>query len=421
MKEDLLPLEHLQGEQLTDQLDGESSDSIRRLPSRLLRDQLTLEGTYTLHSETAKRNGGDYDFDWVCVIDGDRFPRFVDQPVPYGARTRGHEDQGGEEPGLHGFPSSSWPSSRAAIRLVSITDLMSSCVAAGRHDLLYELVIRTATGDRLAEAQHSCGPEEAARDPPARSVPAPWLALKEAKAINDQELPLSLEVLPTDRIGRLYNILRKHIEELMEKPFPIEQFRGLITGNQVTDRMFEEARLINSVYAAGHGTIQENCSPRRRRHMSRRLDAWRQPGSQATGSRSPREQRAFAKANARYRRAQEKAREQSCSLQSIVRSWGDGKQEDRVSWCQALHTVVSEGKGMGSILFHAFPQEVVDSIAVRTDGIRTQVQCPVQRVRVVVENDCLYSVRRRQEGISASPGRRNEPDRKGSLRARQAA
>ena len=80
--------------------------------------------------------------------------------------------------------------------------------------------------------------------------------MKEAKAINAQELPLSLEILPTDRIGRLYNILRKHIEELMEKPFPIEQFRGLITGNTVSKPMFEEARLINTVYAAGHGMIQ---------------------------------------------------------------------------------------------------------------------------------------------------------------------
>jgi hypothetical protein len=48
---------------------------------------------------------------------------------------------------------------------------------------------------------------------------------------------------------------------------------------------------------------------------------------------------------------------------------------------------------MGSILFHAFPQEVVDSIAVRTHGIRTQVQGWDSRVRVMVENDSLYTVR----------------------------
>ena len=104
-------------------------------------------------------------------------------------------------------------------------------------------------------------------------------------------------------------------------------------------------------------------------------------------------QREFSKAKARHRRAQEHAREQAASLQSIIRSWGDGKQEDRVGWCQALHTVVSRGKGMGSILFHAFPQEVIDSIAARTGGIRTQVLCPAEKVHVVVESDCLYSIR----------------------------
>ena len=34
--------------------------------------QLRLEATLTIHSETAKRNGGDYDFDWVCVVEGDK-------------------------------------------------------------------------------------------------------------------------------------------------------------------------------------------------------------------------------------------------------------------------------------------------------------------------------------------------------------
>jgi len=43
----------------------------------LVTQQLRLEGTYVLHSETAKKNGGDFDFDWVCVVEEDRFPRFV--------------------------------------------------------------------------------------------------------------------------------------------------------------------------------------------------------------------------------------------------------------------------------------------------------------------------------------------------------
>jgi hypothetical protein len=272
-----------------------------------------------------------------------------------------------------------------------ITDLMSSCVAAGRTDFLYELVGELQL--EIDSLKHNTNADRSKlRTIRQQVAPAPWLALKEAKSITAQELPLSLDVLPTDRIGRLYNILRKHIEELMEKPFPIEQFRGLITGNPVTGAMFEETRLINTVYAAGHGMIQGKLTQEKNAHeqaTARVVEARRSGERQRIAS----EQRAFAKAKARYRRAQEQAREQSASLQSIIRSWGDGKREDRAGWCQALHTIVSRGKGMGSILFHAFPQEVVDSIATRTGGIRTQVQGSNQKVRVLVESDCLYSVR----------------------------
>jgi hypothetical protein len=59
----------------------------------------------------------------------------------------------------------------------------------------------------------------------------------------------------------------------------------------------------------------------------------------------------------------------------------------------SLHTIASRGKGMGSILFHAFPQEVVDSIAARTNGLRTQVESRQEKVIVAVEGDCLFTVR----------------------------
>jgi len=44
---------------------------------------LELEGTFTMHSKTASKNGGDYDFDFVCVVEGDRFPRFVEHRFNY--------------------------------------------------------------------------------------------------------------------------------------------------------------------------------------------------------------------------------------------------------------------------------------------------------------------------------------------------
>ena len=389
MKEDLLPLVHLQGEKLTGHL-IEKHGLEPDVAAQVVRDQLTLEGTYTLHSETARRNGGDYDFDWVCVIDGDRFPRFVESRF-----SMEHEHEITKTKAIKA--KSPWFSLEFVAlksrgnQIGAITDLMSSCVAAGRYDLLYELVGELQL--EIDSLKHNTNADRRKLQLIRQQVyPAPWLALKEARSISAQDLPLSLDVLPTDRIGRLYNILRKHIEELMEKPFPIEQFRGLITGNPVTGQMFEEARLVNTVYAAGHGMIQGKLSQEMKAHdeATRRVAEARQSGDR---QRIASEQRGFAKAKARYRRAQEQAREQSASLQSIIRCWGDGKQEDRVGWCQALHTIVSRGKGMGSIVFHAFPQELVESIATRTGGIRSQVQGSNQGVRVVVEGENLYSVR----------------------------
>jgi len=40
----------------------------------LVEKQIRLEGTFTLHSETAAKNGGDFDYDLVAVVEGDRSP-----------------------------------------------------------------------------------------------------------------------------------------------------------------------------------------------------------------------------------------------------------------------------------------------------------------------------------------------------------
>jgi len=393
MKEDLLPLMHLQGEELASHL-SEEHGLAPEVAAYVVQEQLTLEGTYTLHSKTAKRNGGDYDFDWVCVIDADRFPRFVE------SRFRMEHEHEVTKTKAERARSPWFSLEFVALksrgnRIGVITDLMSSCVAGARLDLLYELVGELQL--EIDSLKHNTGADRRKLRAVREQVnQAPWLALKEARAINNKELPIQLEVLPTDRIGRLYNILRKHIEELLEKPLPVEQFRGLIAGNNVTEEIFAEARLINTVYAAGHGMVQGL--------LNQESKAYEQAKAQlakATESRDrewiAKERKAFARATARFRRAQDKAREQSATLQSIVRSWGDGKEADRAAWCQALHTIVSRGKGMGSILFHAFPQEVVDAIAARTNGMRTQVQCRQEKVRVVVEGDCLFTVRRNSE------------------------
>jgi len=81
MFDDLLPFESLSNSEiethLRQSLCRQNCAMSKPELEGLIARQLRLEGTYILHSDTAKKNGGDYDFDWICVIEADRFPRFV--------------------------------------------------------------------------------------------------------------------------------------------------------------------------------------------------------------------------------------------------------------------------------------------------------------------------------------------------------
>jgi hypothetical protein len=83
--------------------------------------------------------------------------------------------------------------------------------------------------------------------------------------------------------------------------------------------------------------------------------------------------KAIAKARAEVKVTEEKHKDQSSNLIGIVAAWGKGKTENRKQWAQAVHTIVCGGRGTGSILFHVFPQEAIDAIAGRTNGIRVSV------------------------------------------------
>ena len=83
MFEDLLPYTRVSTEeavalvtQVIEEQNGCSMDSAAVVD--LVEKQIRLEGTFTLHSETAAKNGGDFDYDLVAVVEGDRFPRFVE-------------------------------------------------------------------------------------------------------------------------------------------------------------------------------------------------------------------------------------------------------------------------------------------------------------------------------------------------------
>lgn len=82
------------------------------------------------------------------------------------------------------------------------------------------------------------------------------------------------------------------------------------------------------------------------------------------------------KAYAAHHHGEERARQEMKAIISYVRVWAAGKTENRMGWCQALNRVVAGGQGSGSILFHAFPQELIEKLAEQTGGKAVRIALP---------------------------------------------
>jgi hypothetical protein len=380
MQEDLLPTRHLTDAALipalkralgTDNIDeAEIVDIIGR--------QLRMEGTYILHSKTASRNGGDFDFDTICVMSSDRFPKFVEGRIAYGERFQ-------QEKTKHQKAKSPWwnacPVAMKARgnKIGAITDLKTSCLAAGRPDLAYRLVEQLQNA--LDSLKHRVEIDESVISEIRKEVaPAPWLRFKRERRVSD--LPAHLEVANTDKVGRLYNVLRKEIGFLpdetgngFEEKAAIEDFRGLFSGETVTREMFEECQLVNSIYGDIASQIVQ-----REEEVKRQLKEAQVQWEVARQGENKEVRRAAILARNKAQGAlwehEQDARDQFSSLHLFVHYWAQGKQENRRAWAQAMSAVVTSGKGSGALLFQAFPQEVVDAFADVTGGERIRVRFP---------------------------------------------
>src|SRR5580692_6608985 len=255
MVDDLLPFGNLSDEEIAAQLNNDLCRRNCTLTDSEVRElvqcQLRLEGTYVLHSETAKKNGGDFDFDWVCVVEEDRFPRFVKDRF-----SRGLGQQQGKNKANKArdpwFNLEHVAMKARGNHIGSITDLMTSCRAVGQEELAAQLA---------KELQHALDSLKWQVQPDLKLVAeirqqirqAPWLRYKNERRCSD--LPLHLEVEKTDRVGHLYNYVRKQIEDLLINKAPIEAFKALVVGEQVSREMLEDCRFVNRVYAAMVGKI----------------------------------------------------------------------------------------------------------------------------------------------------------------------
>ncbi len=376
MVDDLLPFENVSDEEIESRLacDLRGKNCLLADPEihELVERQLRLEGTYVLHSETAKKNGGDFDFDWVCVVDEDRFPRFVKSRFLRGSGQQRGKNKAGKARDPW-FNLEHVAMKARGNHIGSITDLMTSCRAAGHEELAAELALELQNA--LDSLKWQVQPDlKLVAEIRQQVRQAPWLRHKNERRVSD--LPLHLEVESTDRVGHLYNHVRKQVEDLLTNKAPIEAFKALVVGEQVTREMLEDCRFVNRVYAAMVGKIAE-----RREQLKERLEKAKAEWDTVRPStdKQLRRQKLFAmnQAHGTCRADEDRGRYEMKAILAFIRIWAQNKAENRMGWLQALNRIVCTGqRSSGSILFLAFPQELILKLAERTGGKPVRVHIP---------------------------------------------
>lgn len=375
-KDDLLPLAKLQLPDLAAHLTNDllrqgCPTSEQHLVEQIINWQLLLEHTITLHSKTAAKNGGDYDFDVVCVVEENRFPRWIED------RFNHRESFVNEKDKRKKLRSAWWNLPQVAVsakgnEIGIITDLMTSCLAEGRPDLAEMLAKELQAA--LDALKHGTLPNrEVIAGIRKQIVTAPWLKVKDEKRIGD--LPLHLEVSPTDRIGRLYNMLRKEVEDFFSDVRPLADFRGLIVNGQFDREMFAEAGQIARVYGVNISLILEKREKYRRAVADADAAVNACPLDDLVARRKAFKARNKAKAALHW--YEERSRQEMRNMIHLVRKWAERKSANAFDWLAALYAITCKGsKSTGSIVFYAFPQELVNMIADRTGGRQVTVSIP---------------------------------------------
>ena len=381
MKEDLLPVRMLTFEDTVNLLEtvlrgiGCRMDSAK-IPD-LVERQLRLPGTFSLHSKTAERNGGDFDFDLVAVLQDSEFPRFVQSRFDMREGYQKKKDKRTK------IKSPWWNLADVAMKargnqIGRITNLISDCIASGRNDCAYELVDQLQNA--LDSLKHNVQVDQDVIKRIRGEIPkAAWLATKEAKRISD--MPMEVAIGNSDIVGQLYNHVRKEIGILFQDVFPLRDFGGMIRGETFDRDMYEECRKINTTFGTLVGDLRkrtERCQAAIGEAQAK-FDAARDQRDVDVRKKAS---KALYRAKAALRDNEERCRDEMRSFHRFLANWGNGKRKNRRGWCQALHSIVTgtrsaqEGKATGAIVFHAFPQEALDKLLEETGGRPIQLHLP---------------------------------------------
>lgn len=371
---DLLPVRHLTDEELVPMFKKAlgCSDLPDHLVTYILSRQLRMEGAYVLNSKTAAQNGGDFDFDTICTIPSDEFPCFVEDRFASERQYRKEEKKNTTKNKAKKARALWWNLEHVAMSvrgsgrysIGAITNLMTSCAAAGliEEEKLLGVQLQNALDALKWGVEVVKEVVDAIRE---KVEDAVWLQYKRVSRASD--LPEHLTVPGTDMVGRLYNYLRMELGDTFEDKRSIEDFRGLFEGHTYTKAMFDECALVNSIYGDVVHQITDGEQPLRADLEAAKAHAQQVRHSEDRNVRDAAWD-ARNKAQEALFKYEKNAKERFRGLHLWLHYWAQGKEENRRGWAQAMNTVVSNGDGTGAVLFHSFPQEIVDAFAEQTGG-----------------------------------------------------
>jgi len=366
--------------------------------------QLSLHGTYTLRADRAKTFGGDYDGDGIAVINSEQYPKFVEYRF-------GMKEQKQPEKGKHEREHSPWRNITTLAfkamgnRVGVITNTMSSALAAGMPEFAYELVPELQS--EIDSLKHNTQANMNRVTEIADKVGKPWWLTIDKKLKSVDELPKKLTPLSeSDLVARMYNVLCPELMKMIGEAKPIAHFAwmfsGLAGGKRLTEGMLLECRRMNEFFGSTMCRISA--------WLGLRKDALTAAQAEVRAAKSGGDKVEIMTAYARLREAEanlevakRKHRVFSSEIRQAICVWGAGKpDEERMHWAAALNHVVSQGKGSGSILYHAFPQQFADAVAEQTGGERVLVDEAVENWKLVLNatKDILIRVNQDSTWIS---------------------
>lgn len=384
MREDLLPYTPLAHDDAVELMSkvvehrcGVQADSgaLATIVSR----QVAAAGTFVLNSKTFKLFCGDGDGDYVAVVEGDRFPLFVESRVAHKCRPFAEKSKQQKR------QSPWWELANLANQnkdnnIGLIDNLISRCVAAEMIEEAYLLVGQLQRAlDRLKWGTEL---DWELINRIREIVPdVPWLALKDIENLSG--LPLHLDVLPTDKIGWFYNLVRQYIAKLFPPELPIGDFFSLISGQTVTDEMVAECRKVREFYIDEmrrvrdtQQKLQDTLTAAQREYSLKLADYKAQPKNPdlIAAMHQARKRRNNAQASAMaYKKRKD---DEISAIREILQSWADGRKENRRGWCQAMHMLLCKGNGGGGLMFTTFGQEFVDMVSERVGSTPVEVFTP---------------------------------------------